>query len=116
MYADIECPYCNHPQDIDHADGYGYEEDEKHTQECPGCERTFVFETSVSYYYETSQADCLNEADHNYKLSHTFPLCMSSMICALCGKERELTEDERISNDIETEEEYIRRFKKEKFN
>ena len=30
-------------QDINHDDGYGYEEDVTHEQECSNCEKTFVF-------------------------------------------------------------------------
>jgi hypothetical protein len=61
---DVECPYCGEEQDINHDDGYGYKEDEKHEQYCGACKKTFVFETSISFYYETHKADCLNGAPH----------------------------------------------------
>jgi glutaredoxin len=34
MYYDIECPYCEKQQEIDHDDGYGYDEDQAHKQTC----------------------------------------------------------------------------------
>ena len=41
MSKDIDCPYCGHPQDIDHDDGNGYEEGVLHQQECGLCGKTF---------------------------------------------------------------------------
>lgn len=64
MYEDVECPYCEHPQDIDHDDGYGYEEDVRHEQSCEKCEKTFVYTTSVIYHYSAKRADCLNGGEH----------------------------------------------------
>ena len=32
MSKDVDCPYCGHPQDINHDDGYGYEEVVLHQQ------------------------------------------------------------------------------------
>lgn len=49
---DVRCPYCNHAQDINHDDGYGYEEDVDHEQQCTSCDRYFVFTTSISFFYE----------------------------------------------------------------
>ena len=40
---DVECPYCGTGQEINHDDGYGYEEDDPHEQSCPHCDKTFVF-------------------------------------------------------------------------
>lgn len=62
--SDIECPECGYGQQIDHDDGYGYEEGVLHEQECPECEKTFVFTTSISFYYEAHKAPCLNGASH----------------------------------------------------
>lgn len=62
---DLECPYCEAGLDVCHDDGFGYEEDKAHEMECDECGKSFVFHTSVHYYYEPSKADCLNGEPHN---------------------------------------------------
>ena len=96
----IECPYCEREFDICHDDGFGYEEGVKHQYECPYCEKKFVFETSISFYYEAEKADCLNDGEHDYKLTHTYPKEFSRMKCSMCGDEREMTEEERLRFNI----------------
>jgi len=51
--SDIECPYCGSSQEINHDDGYGYEEDEEFEQECSDCDKKFIFTTSISFNYES---------------------------------------------------------------
>jgi DNA-directed RNA polymerase subunit RPC12/RpoP len=85
--SDIECPYCGTDIDIDHDDGYGYEEDKLHQQECSNCDRMFVYTTSTHYYYEAEKADCLNGGEHKYKLTVTYPVEYSRMRCVDCGEE-----------------------------
>jgi hypothetical protein len=34
---DTNCPYCDADIEINHDDGYGYEEDRKHEQQCNNC-------------------------------------------------------------------------------
>jgi hypothetical protein len=91
---DINCPYCGASQEICHDDGYGYEEDSKHEQECGYCDRNFVYQTSISYFYEAEKADCLNGADHSYEPTTTFPVRYTRMMCVGCDKERRCTEQE----------------------
>lgn len=91
---DVSCPYCKHEQDIDHDDGYGYEEDRTHEQECPNCKKRFAFTASRLYYYDAYKADCLNGGKHNYKPTHTHPVVFTKMICSMCDDEREPTEKE----------------------
>lgn len=50
--SDVNCPYCNESQEINHDDGYGYEEDREHEQDCFNCGKTFKFNTSISFSYE----------------------------------------------------------------
>jgi len=50
--SDINCPYCGAENEINHDDGYGYEEDRKHEQDCVSCEREFKFTTSIMFHYE----------------------------------------------------------------
>ena len=49
--SDVNCPYCGTDQEINHDDGYGYEEDKDHEQECVKCDKTFRFVTSVMFSY-----------------------------------------------------------------
>jgi len=60
--SDVKCPYCGTEQDIDHDDGYGYEEGRDHEQDCVECAKTFNFMTSVSYSYDVY---CRNPEDHD---------------------------------------------------
>ena len=48
-YDDVKCPYCNKGQDINHDDGFGYEEDAIHEQDCISCSKIFAFTTSISF-------------------------------------------------------------------
>lgn len=59
--SDVKCPYCGHWQEINHDDGYGYDEDQMHEQYCVSCDKPFNFETTISYSYEVF---CLDGA-HN---------------------------------------------------
>lgn len=108
---DIECPYCEQELDINHDDGFGYEEGVKHQMECPHCEKSFVFETSISFYYEPEKADCLNDGKHNYKMTTTAPKEFSQMECTMCGDRRELTDNERTKFNIGTKESYFEALK-----
>ena len=107
MYDDINCPYCGAGQEINHDDGFGYEENVKHQMHCGECDKNFVFTTSISYNYEPEKADCLNSTDHKFNLTHTAPREFSKMACDYCAIERELTDQERDSFQIGTRESYI---------
>lgn len=91
---DLECPYCEKELDICHDDGFGYEEGVKHQMECGYCEKSFVFETSISFYYDPEKADCLNDGNHDYKPTRTYPKEFIMMECSMCGEERKPTEYE----------------------
>lgn len=91
---DLECPYCEKELEINHDDGSGYEEGVKHQMECNFCEKSFVFSTSISFYYEPEKADCLNDGCHDFKPNRTFPKEYTKMECSMCGKERNPTKDE----------------------
>ena len=83
--SDVYCPYCGKAQDINHDDGYGYEEEMKHQQECVSCGKSFVFTTSISFYYEVEKADCLNGEPHKLKKTATIPAEYAKMRCEVCG-------------------------------
>jgi len=94
MQNDIECPYCGAEQNINHDDGYGYEEDKLHEQECPECDKIFTFSTSISFYYEAYKADCLNGAPHNFEPTATWPKEFTMMACTTCDERRKPTDEE----------------------
>ena len=108
---DTECPYCEKELNINHDDGSGYEEDVRHEIECPHCEKTFVFTTFILFCYESAKADCLNGEEHVYKITKTIPNEFSKMECTMCGKRRELSDDERTKFDIGTKESYLDKIK-----
>ena len=98
----IECPYCGEKQEIDHDDGYGYDEGTIYQQECTGCGKNFAYETSISIFhfaYETSisifyevfAAPCIDgDAEHDWKETKTFPRCYRRLRCSVCGEEKEI--------------------------
>tara|TARA_R110000851_G_scaffold75246_3_gene165908 strand:- start:42 stop:365 length:324 start_codon:yes stop_codon:yes gene_type:complete len=92
---DIECPYCGHEQEVCHDDGQGYEEDRYHEMECYECEKSFVFTTSVQFYYSPQKADCLNGNEHELRKTTTVPRRYTKMACTCCDYERPLTDSER---------------------
>lgn len=96
---DVECPYCGHEQNIDHGDGYGYEEDEIHDQECSECEKSFGFYTHISFSYDPIKVPCFNGADHGWvaKQSHDWGDGTTSVFyrCEHC----DTTKREEIKND-----------------
>ena len=91
---DINCPYCDFAQDINHDDGYGYEEGVLFQYECHDCGKTFVFTTSISFNYDVKKADCLNGGLHDFKSTHTYPIKYTKMECSMCGERREPTQEE----------------------
>lgn len=95
MNNDVECPYCGADLEINHDDGYGYEEGRTHQQECGNCEKTFVYTTSIMFSYEAEKADCLNGANHDYRPTTTYPRIATKMECTICANRRELTAEER---------------------
>lgn len=94
MSKDVDCPYCGKGQDINHDDGYGYEEDRVHQQECSHCDKTFVFKTFISFDYDADKADCLNGGEHEFKPTRTFPVECTEMECTMCEDRRPLTDEE----------------------
>jgi len=82
-YSDVDCPYCGAPNDINHDDGYGYAENEKFSQECEGCGKTFVYTTAIIFDYDAEKAPCLNGGEHKYK---ELPTSLGTLHeCEYCG-------------------------------
>ena len=103
--SDIECPYCDEFQDIDHDDGYGYEEDEIYNQECSDCGKRFTYTTGILFVYETEKADCLNDGKHQWDVTSTFPKKRSVMCCSTCDERRDPTSEEREKYRLDEGEE-----------
>ncbi len=95
MMKDVRCPYCTAELNINHDDGYGYDENEIYQQGCGACGRVFTYTTSIIFSYDVATASCLNdESDHDYKPTVTSPVEYTRMICSMCGEERAPTDDE----------------------
>jgi hypothetical protein len=91
----MECPYCGEEQEVNHDDGFGYAEDERHEMECSKCDKKFVFTTSISYDYSPEKADCLNGGGaHVLEISATYPREYSKMCCRDCDFKRKPTPEE----------------------
>jgi len=87
MSKDVEYPYCGAELEINHDDGYGYEEYGIYEQECRECEKVFAYTTWISIHHEAKKADCLNGAPHQYKKTATYPPEFARMRCVDCGHE-----------------------------
>lgn len=91
---DVNCPYCDAEQDINHDDGVGYEENVRHEQQCNACGKTFTYTTSISFYYEAEKADCLNGGEHDFHPTTTYPKEFTMMECSMCDESRKPNEEE----------------------
>jgi uncharacterized Zn-finger protein len=89
MSDDVECPYCEKFVEINHDDGYGYEENETHNQECGYCGNVFAYTTSISFSYESEKAPCLNGGGHKTKpvLGDPREYFVGVTRCEYCGEE-----------------------------
>ncbi len=67
--GDVNCPYCEETQKINHDDGYGYEEGREYNQICRYCDKIFSYTTTIFFSYEVEKAPCLN--DKNFKHDFT---------------------------------------------
>jgi hypothetical protein len=90
--SDVTCPCCKHEQEINHDDGYGYEDGETHEQECTNCTCIFNFTTSISFNYNVYCGD----GEHMI-----IPSKLSSEVekCENCDLFR-LVEDENKGGDV----------------
>ena len=85
---DVECPYCEEQVEINHDDGYGYEEGKTYEQECSHCGKTFVYTTGIIFVYTTGIAPCKNGENHEWKQVHGLPIGYQSNRhqCKWCDK------------------------------
>ena len=98
MSYDVECPYCGKEQEINHDDGYGYDEGTLHRQECADCGKSFAYETTIDVSHEAFAAPCIDgDAEHDWEETGTIPRCYRKLRCSVCGEEKEIEgiEEER---------------------
>lgn len=62
---DVECPYCEKGQEINHDDGYGYAEGEVFEQQCGDCGMVYTYTTNISFSYDAEKAPCKNGEPHD---------------------------------------------------
>ena len=102
-----KCPYCNESVEIE-LEYSEFEENVKHHAECCNCNKSFVFETVITIEIESFKADCLNDENHTFELSKTYPIECSKMVCSACGTKRLLTDSERKEFGIGTVDDYFK--------
>ena len=68
--SDVTCPHCGEKQEINHDDGYGYDESEEHSQRCC-CGKKFGFTTSIMYCYDVFCADGKHEMEQSPLPQHS---------------------------------------------
>ncbi len=98
-YSDVDCPYCGKGNDINHDDGYGYEEGELFSQECGDCGKTFAYSASMSWNHEAFEAPCLNGEPHKWKQCSGYPeeAFIGRFECPDCGREEKRDEVRRTA-------------------
>jgi glutaredoxin len=86
---DVICPYCKKDIPINHDDGYGYEENIIHRQECKFCHNTFAYTTEIVFDYEAYTAPCLNGGEHDLVEINSVPkeLFAGKKYCKNCGED-----------------------------
>lgn len=86
--SDVKCPYCDAEQEINHDDGYGYEEGEEHEQHCYNCEKEFKFTTSISFNYEVM---CQDDDHVMQAFGDKWPGMYQCEKCDFCERREEVT-------------------------
>lgn len=71
----VDCPYCGQENEINHDDGAHYDEEHAESMECEHCDKKFLVDATISWYFEGREADCLNDGEHKWKdLISTHPV------------------------------------------
>lgn len=109
MYK-VECPYCKKEEKYSY-DSLSFEDGGRSELECPSCQKSFITYTSIHFSFDSQRAECLNDGEHVWRPNHAFPKCATKMFCAVCGEERNPTEDEKKQYNIPSYEDYLRSIK-----
>jgi hypothetical protein len=96
---EIECPYCNQWTELNHDDGYGYEEGETFNDECEHCSRVFVYTSSMTWYFDARQAPCKNAQPHDWQQIIGYPkeAFIGRFRCTFCDEEERRDEPARLA-------------------
>lgn len=94
MTDDVKCPYCGQEIEIYHDPERGYDEGKLYQDFCDNCSKNFVYSIFIITNFEAHKADCLNDKDHEYEPTQTFPKEFVQMRCKICGDERNPTVEE----------------------
>jgi len=84
---DFDCPYCKAPQEVCHDDGFGLDESETFQTDCSECGKQFIFTTSFTINHYAEKADCLNDNNHDFQPSQTYPKIAARVRCTVCDTE-----------------------------
>lgn len=111
MSYDVNCPYCDVELEINHDDGYGYDEDQKYTQVCSRCGKVFIFTTTIILSHEAEIAPCQNGEPHNYEPIKGAPseFFVGRKRCSYCDEE--IVDQDANNNAIS---EYFKRLEEPK--
>ena len=85
--SDFECPYCGKDVEVNR-DDMDCGEDALNPQECQSCEKVFTFTAHMHFTYTPYKADCLNDGEHDWQKTKTFPERFAKMRCKTCGDEK----------------------------
>lgn len=90
----MSCPYCD--EDVEENDDC-HKPDELYENECPHCERKFVYTLEYSKDYYPHKADCLNGDPHDYRERVVCPeyVGVGVYVCKNC-EHREVRWAERL--------------------
>jgi hypothetical protein len=92
---EITCPYCKTTKE------YNFERVEQGeiiNIQCSCCDKYFQCETIITVDYYPKKADCLNDGNHDYQPTNTFPEQFRKMRCKTCGDEIGFTLEESIEH------------------
>lgn len=88
MSDTVECPYCGYIcPDVEYSEqpeGCPIE------FECGNCEKLFLYQYSISIFFTTSIAECLNDGNHQWiQNNRWYPKKIGWVQCKICGREEE---------------------------
>ena len=104
--SDLNCPYCGHDQDVNHDDGFGYDEGKKHEMQCYECDKHFIFETEIYFDYVPEKAECLNGGKHDIveKVRETSFETITHIHCTTCDGMKKTTWVDKKPKEDENDE------------
>lgn len=100
--SEITCPYCEKNYELCMDDGWGCAEDQRYEEQCPNCEKKFIFYSSWEVYFSTYKTDCLNNlTEHQWKkIPNHQTIYNDHQLCTICGEDKkgDRYTDEQFNN------------------